>query len=237
MMTPSAPTCFASESFRGMRSPPSRNRRLPFPRTTGNTINRYSSTRSCSFSVFTSCALPWTTTSLSNCSLSLPTWVATSPLMTVELVHSGLSNVVDTTNLGMLLNLSANSPSLDGQESAKPSYVTRPRRRASLAAVCERARGEQRDVAAPPDQPLGLDDLEESSPRRGLGAVVVGDHRELEGPSGADVHGDGRQRRGEAARAEPARELLRVRPRLPHELARGVEDTGDRELPADGRGL
>ena len=41
--------------------------------------------------------------------------------MTVELVHSGSESVVETTYFGMLLNLSANSPSRDGHASAKPS--------------------------------------------------------------------------------------------------------------------
>ena len=53
--------------------------------------------------------------------LSFATSSTTSPLSTVELFHSGSSRVEETTYLGMLLNLSANSPSLDGQASAKPS--------------------------------------------------------------------------------------------------------------------
>ena len=71
--------------------------------------------------MLTSCALLWTTTSLAKRSFSLPTSAATSPLMTVELFHAGSSMVLDTTNLGMVLNLSAKSPSLDGQAAAKPS--------------------------------------------------------------------------------------------------------------------
>ena len=46
---------------------------------------------------------------------------ATSPLSTVVLLHSGSLRVDETTNFGMLLNLSANSPSLDGQAAANPS--------------------------------------------------------------------------------------------------------------------
>ena len=53
--------------------------------------------------------------------LSFETASATSPSSTVELFHSGSSRVEETTYLGMLLNLSANSPSRDGQASAKPS--------------------------------------------------------------------------------------------------------------------
>jgi hypothetical protein len=41
--------------------------------------------------------------------------------MTVVLVHSGSLSVEETTYFGMLLNLSAKSPSLDGHASAKPS--------------------------------------------------------------------------------------------------------------------
>lgn len=44
-----------------------------------------------------------------------------SPLSTVELFHSGFASVDETTYLGMPLNLSANSPSRDGQAWAKPS--------------------------------------------------------------------------------------------------------------------
>src|SRR5947207_9523444 len=60
---------------------------------------------------------------------------ATSPSSTVELFHSGLSSVDDTTYFGMLLNLSANSPSLDGHASANPAYVTRPSSKASESSV------------------------------------------------------------------------------------------------------
>src|SRR5919204_6443506 len=63
--------------------------------------------------------------------LSFATSSATSPFSTVELFHLGCRMVEETTYLGMVLNLSANSPSLDGQASANPSYVIRPRSRAS----------------------------------------------------------------------------------------------------------
>src|SRR5215211_208749 len=53
--------------------------------------------------------------------------------MTVELFHPGFSSVVDTTYFGIELNLSAKSPVRDGHASAKPWYVTRPSRSASLA--------------------------------------------------------------------------------------------------------
>ena len=46
---------------------------------------------------------------------------ARSPRSTVELFQSAFVSVEETTYLGMLLNLSANSPSRDGQASAKPS--------------------------------------------------------------------------------------------------------------------
>jgi hypothetical protein len=106
---------------------------LPVPRTVGKTIIRYSSTRSFSASVATSWALPLTRMSPSNFSLRPATSSATLSLITVELFHSGSSMLLETTYFGMLLNLSANSPSREGQASAKPSKVTRPSRRASLA--------------------------------------------------------------------------------------------------------
>ena len=57
----------------------------------------------------------------STSSRSFATLSATSPSSTVVFVQSGSFSVEDTTYFGMLLNLSANSPSRDGQESAKPS--------------------------------------------------------------------------------------------------------------------
>src|SRR5213080_625975 len=66
---------------------------------------------------------------------SFSTSDAMSPLRTVELFHSGSDSVDETTYFGMLLNLSANSPSLDGHASANPAYVTRPRSKASDAIV------------------------------------------------------------------------------------------------------
>src|SRR4051812_12769094 len=68
-------------------------------------------------------------------SLSLDTASFRSPSRTVEFVHSGSDSVEETTYLGISLNLSANSPSREGQASAKPSYVRRPRRRASASNV------------------------------------------------------------------------------------------------------
>ena len=106
----------------GLDSAVSPNRRLPFPSTTGKTISRYSSTRPCSARACTSCALPFTRMSPSCLSLSLATSAArSSPEITWELFHFGSLSVEDTTYLGMVLNLSANSPSRDGQASAKPS--------------------------------------------------------------------------------------------------------------------
>src|SRR5438093_6529447 len=120
MATPS-PTTLESTSRRGFLSLVSPKRRLPVPSTSGYTISRSSSTRPCSISACTSRTLPWTTTSPSCSSRSLATSSATSPLSTVELVHWGSSRVEETTYLGIVLNLSANSPSLDGQASANPS--------------------------------------------------------------------------------------------------------------------
>src|SRR3954447_7126316 len=87
------------------------------------------------------------------CSLSFETSAATSPLMAVELFHSGSSSVEETTYLGMLLNLSANSPSLDGQASANPSYVTRPSNSASDAIVSS-------SLNLPPSSPLLISNVQ-----------------------------------------------------------------------------
>src|SRR3954452_1111672 len=64
--------------------------------------------------------------SSSTSSLILSISAATSPEITVVLFHSGSDSVVETTYFGRLLNLSANSPSREGQAAAKPSYVVRP---------------------------------------------------------------------------------------------------------------
>src|SRR5919106_5791693 len=68
-------------------------------------------------------------------SLSFDAASTASPLRTVVLFHSGFSRVEETTYLGMLLNLSANSPSRAGQAPAKLSYVTRPISSASVSSV------------------------------------------------------------------------------------------------------
>ena len=116
-----SPTIFESASRRAFLSLVSPKRRLPLPRTTGKTISRISSTRSWSTRACTSWALPWTTMSPSASCLSFETYSTASPASTVELFHSASSKVEETTYFGMLLNLSANSPSLDGQAAAKPS--------------------------------------------------------------------------------------------------------------------
>ena len=56
---------------------------------------------------------------------SFATSSATSPFSTVVLFHSGLSSVEETTYFGMLLNLSANSPSLRRPRSGK-AFVGHP---------------------------------------------------------------------------------------------------------------
>ena len=52
---------------------------------------------------------------------SFETSFTTSPFRTVELFQSGSSRVEDTTYLGRLFNLSANSPLRDGHRAAKNS--------------------------------------------------------------------------------------------------------------------
>src|SRR2546422_7372677 len=81
--------------------------------------------------------LPWITISWPGCCFSLATSRATSPRIRCELFHSSFFSVDETTYFGMLLNRSA-KPSgsfLPGQAAANPSYVTRPRRSASVANV------------------------------------------------------------------------------------------------------
>src|SRR4029077_16287547 len=57
------------------------------------------------------------------------------PVISFEPVHSTLSRVAETTSFGMLFIFSPNSPvpGMVGQAAAKPSYVLRPIRSASLA--------------------------------------------------------------------------------------------------------
>jgi hypothetical protein len=50
------PNVFESTSFRALPSSPPSKRRLPLPTMIGKTIRRYSSMRSCSINVLTSCA-------------------------------------------------------------------------------------------------------------------------------------------------------------------------------------
>ena len=59
-------------------------------------------------------------TPLSSC-FSLETSATGSPLSTVELFHAGSSRFEDTTYLGRLFNLSANSPLRDGHRAANHS--------------------------------------------------------------------------------------------------------------------
>src|SRR5436853_4160087 len=79
--------------------------------------------------------LPWMTMSWPGCCLSFETSAARSPLMRCELFHSSFFDVFEATYLGMLLNRSAKPSSSfrPGQAAANPSYVTRPRRSASVA--------------------------------------------------------------------------------------------------------
>src|SRR2546422_6662989 len=71
------------------------------------------------------------------CRFNFETSAARSPLIKWELFHASFFKVLDATNFGMLLNRSANPSGSfrPGQAAAKPSYVTRPRRRASEAKV------------------------------------------------------------------------------------------------------
>src|SRR5712692_1529269 len=69
------------------------------------------------------------------CCFSFETSAARSPLIRYELFHVSFFKVFEATYFGMLLNRSA-KPSASfcpGQAAANPSYVTRPRRSASVA--------------------------------------------------------------------------------------------------------
>src|SRR5438445_728696 len=69
------------------------------------------------------------------CRFNFETSAARSPWIKCELFHASFVKVLDATNFGMLLNRSANASGsfLLGQAAANPSYVTRPRRSASVA--------------------------------------------------------------------------------------------------------
>src|ERR1700745_4203031 len=62
---------------------------------------------------------------------SFETASAASPVRTVALVHLGSSRVEDTTYLGRLFSLSAQSPLRDSQRVANHSSLRRPSSRAS----------------------------------------------------------------------------------------------------------
>ena len=72
-------------------------------------------------SVRTSWKLAGTTISPSSSCFSFETASTASPLSTVELFQSGSSRVEDTTYLGRLFSLSANSPLRDGHRAANHS--------------------------------------------------------------------------------------------------------------------
>ena len=121
MVTPSSPTGVDLTSRNGSSEGVSPNSRRPVPSTVGKTISRSSSTSPRSSSDCTSCPLPLTSSSPSSSGIS-------SSVTTRVLFHSGSLSVLETTYLGMLLNLSANPNSSvrEGQAAAKPAYVTRP---------------------------------------------------------------------------------------------------------------
>src|SRR5262245_61554367 len=133
--TPSGPTGFASVRRQFDFSLVSPNRRRPVPSTTGKTMRFSWSTRSASSTACTSRRLPGTWTMPSISSLSFAASSAASPRRTVVLFHSGSSSVDETTYFGIVLNLSANSPSREGQAPAKLSYVMRPISSASVSSV------------------------------------------------------------------------------------------------------
>ena len=93
---------------------PPGNTRSPSPRTSGNTMSRYSSTRSSAISAWTTLALPMTT--MSCACLRSRTAAARSPGSTAEFCHpSAWSSDRDATSLGMAFSLAENGSSRPGQ--------------------------------------------------------------------------------------------------------------------------
>ena len=95
------------------------NSRLPLPRTTGKTMRFHWSTSPALCSDCASVALPATWIGPPSPSLSART--PSRSRTTVVLAQVGSCSVVETTTLGMVLNLSAKSPSRSGQAAEKPS--------------------------------------------------------------------------------------------------------------------
>src|SRR5260370_28341551 len=86
-------------------------------------------------SALKSCALPESRRSWPGSLFSLRISSIRFPLMSFEPAHSTLSTVDETTYLGMVFIFSPNSPvpGMVGHAAAKPAYVLRPNRSASLA--------------------------------------------------------------------------------------------------------
>ena len=126
---------FVSFRSSGLRAAPSSNSRMPRPRITGCTMNRYRSIRFSFTSALKSWPLPARSRSLPGCFFSLQISSMTLLLISFEPGHSALSSVVETTYLGIVFIFSPNSPvpSMVGHAEANPSYVLRPSSCASLA--------------------------------------------------------------------------------------------------------
>src|SRR5918997_4497926 len=113
------PSCVDSVTFRLCREP-SPNRRLPSPSTIGEYRSTSSSTRPSSSIPCTSDGLPHVSRFWSDLSSRMRPNGSSERI--VELFHSAVSSVVETTYLGIELNLSENgSPERDGQAAANPS--------------------------------------------------------------------------------------------------------------------
>src|SRR5689334_16547994 len=113
---------------------PPGNTRSPSPRTSGNTMSRYSSTRSSAISAWTTLALPMTT--MSCACLRSRTAAARSPGSTAESCHpSAWSSDRDATSLGMAFSLAENGSSRPGQILANICQVWRPSSRAPVSST------------------------------------------------------------------------------------------------------
>src|SRR5215831_766751 len=140
MSLTAGPVVWADARVRFTGAVPSGNRRVPSPRTSGNTMSRYSSTRSLAISVLTTLPLPMTM--MSCVRLRSCTAAARSPCRTVEFFHSAVcSSDRDTTSLGTAFIWAENGSSRPGQILANISQVRRPSSIAPVSSTSPRPNG------------------------------------------------------------------------------------------------
>src|SRR5450755_1125409 len=95
---------------------------------------------------------------------SFETWSTTLPFSTVELLHLGSSRVEDTTYLGRLFSLSANSPLRDSHRAANHSSLRRPSNRASAPSASSNSTWAHASRSLAPNWPNQPPSLKPSSP-------------------------------------------------------------------------